>query len=97
MMVVKVEIWPGGYAPGAYEIARLGIANRGGGTPEVADYDILALLGRERRETVCYSEVLRHQRDYGWESLVMRAIELEGKPLPLDERARVLAEVLRRG
>ena len=96
-MVVKIEVWPRGYASGAFEIARLGIANRGDGTPLLADYDVLALTGRDHRETVCYSEVLKHQRDYGWESLVMRAIDLEGKPLPLDERAHRITEVLRKG
>ena len=96
-MVVKIEVWPGGMPSSAFEIARLGIANRGDGTPQVADYDVLALLGRERRETVCYSEVLKHQRDYGWESLVMRAIDLEGKPLSLDERAHRITEILRKG
>ena len=95
-MVVKIEVWPGGSPTRAFEIARLGIANRGG-TPQVADYDVLALLGRERREIVCYSEVLKHQRDYGWESLVMRAIDLEGTPRPVDERARAIIDCLRKG
>ncbi len=97
MMVVKVEVWPGGHAPGAFEIARIGIANRGDGTPQVADYDVLALTDRDRREAVCYSEVLTHYRDSGWESLVMRAIDLEGTARPIDERARFIAEVLRKG
>lgn len=73
MLVVKVEVWPGGEPDRAFEISRIGIANVSGMAP-VSDYEMTALVARDRHERVLKSEINSHERDLGWEPLVKRAM-----------------------
>jgi hypothetical protein len=73
MLVVRVEVWPGGDADRASEIARVGIANTTG-TAEDANYDVVALMNRDVDEQVVRSEVLAHRRSAGWLPLVRRVL-----------------------
>lgn len=74
MLVVKVEVWPGGNEDGSYEISRLGIANVSN-LREFSDYEVTALLGRETgKEEVVRSRVASHERATGWVTLVRRAL-----------------------
>lgn len=73
MLVVKVEVWPGGNVGRAFEISRVGIANVSH-LDDVSDYEMTALMERDKQEYVLRSEVNKHQRDLGWEPLVQRAM-----------------------
>lgn len=73
MLVVKVEIWPGGEADRAVEISRIGISNTSR-TLAVADYDMVALLARDAEEEVVKGRITGHERDLGWAPLVRRAL-----------------------
>lgn len=99
MLVVKVEVWPGGDGDGACELARIGLANTTG-RAEIANYDLVALLDRDRAERVVRSEVNQHQRVHGWVPLVRRAMtevylsEPETHGAPYDDP---IAQLLRKG
>lgn len=85
MLVIKAEIWPGGDVGSRFEIARIGIINRGGPTSGVlADYDIIGIMGRDRREWIHEGVVRDHFRDKGWQLLVSRALT-QANGGPLDE------------
>jgi hypothetical protein len=73
MLVVKVEVWPGGNEADAFEISRIGIANTSV-LDEVSDYEVTALLSREAQEEVVVTEVLKHERSGGWVPLVRRVL-----------------------
>lgn len=73
MLVVKVEVWPGGDTDRAFEISRIGIANVSGMAP-ISNYEMTALVDRDRAERVVRSEINSHERDLGWEALVKRAM-----------------------
>lgn len=73
MLVVKTEIWPGGYYDRAYEICRMGIANVSN-LADISDYEMTALTGRDQDEKVVRMEINKHERALGWEPLVRRAV-----------------------
>lgn len=97
MMVVKVEIWPGGYAEYAQEIARVGIVNRTGAQP-LADYNVVALLDRDTdTERITQSAVMDHVRAAGWRRLTIDALaQLEG-PVRDTQYVDEIATILRKG
>lgn len=96
VLVVKVEIWPGGSADRGFEIARLGLGNRSG-LAQVSNYGVTALMGRDGAEHVMQTMVMGHNREHGWVPLVRRALsELNSHndvKAPLDDP---IAELLRR-
>lgn len=99
MLVVKVEIWPGGSADRAFEVSRLGIANVSG-MSDISDYELTALLSRDRDEFVMRSKIVGHQRTQGWVPLVRRSMtnvflgERAMDEVPYDDP---VAELLRKG
>jgi hypothetical protein len=72
VIVVRVEVWPGGEGDRATELARIGIANVSGAAP-VADYLMTALMARDAEEHVLRSEINKYERGNGWPQLVRRA------------------------
>lgn len=74
MLIVKVEVWPGGEFDRAIEISRVGIANVSASPAPMADYDVTALLARDGDETVAKAIVRSHDRDLGWMPLVRRSL-----------------------
>ena len=78
MMVVKVELWPGGYEDRAWEVGRLGLANVSD-LVEVSDY--VAVLVRKvpgfDEEEVTTRFVAGHRRSDGFEPLVARLMDDE--------------------
>lgn len=75
MLVVKVEVWPGGDADRATEISRIGIANTlDSGDPDVGDYRVVALMERDKQEKVFTGHIVHHRRSNGWELLAERAL-----------------------
>lgn len=73
MLVVKVEVWPGGDYARSFEISRVGIANVSKMTP-VSNYEMTALMERDKLEYVARAEINSHERNLGWEPLVQRAM-----------------------
>lgn len=73
MLVVRVEVWPGGDADRATEISRIGITNTTGAA-ENANYEVVGLMCRDGDEQVVRSEVLTHLRSAGWMPLVRRVL-----------------------
>lgn len=73
MLVVKVEIWPGGAFDQAFEISRVGICNVSN-LAEISNYEMTALMDRESCETVVHAEINSHQRNTGWVPLVQRSM-----------------------
>lgn len=73
MLVVKVEVWPGGDAKRAREISRIGISNTSELSP-VSNYDVTALMNRDGVEEVLQTEVCNHEREAGWSALVRRVL-----------------------
>lgn len=71
MLVVKVEVWPGGNEDRAFEISRIGIANEQL-RKERSSYSVTALLTRDKKEEVVRTEVRDHERSAGWIPLVRR-------------------------
>lgn len=73
MLVVKVEVWPGGDPHRAFEIARIGAANVSG-LADVSDYEVVALLGQHEDEETVRSYIDKHERSAGWLPLVRRIL-----------------------
>lgn len=73
MLVVKVEVWPGGDDRRAFEISRIGIANVSQ-LQRFSDYEVTALLARDLEEEVVRTEIREHDREYGWLPLVRRTM-----------------------
>jgi hypothetical protein len=73
MLVVTVSVWPGGDHEKASEIARIGLANTSN-LSDFSNYDLVALLDRDRAERVIRSEVNQHERAQGWVPLARRAL-----------------------
>ena len=73
MLVVTVNVWPGGDADRCSEVARIGLANKTG-LADFSNYDLVALLDRDREERVIRSEVNQHERAQGWVPLARRAL-----------------------
>lgn len=98
MLVIKAEIWPGGDLDSRYEIARIGIINRGGPVSHtLADYDIVGIMGRDRQEWIREGVVRQHFRYNGWQPLVARALtQANGGPLDSDYVADIV-KLLKRG
>lgn len=99
MLIVKVEIWPGGEFDRAFEITRLGIANVTR-PAAVCDYELTALLQRDSDERVHKSRINAHVRSDGWIPLVRRAtmnMFLEDRTLPPIPYDDPVAELLRKG
>lgn len=69
MLVLRVEVWPGGDHGRAYEIARVGIANVSGLAP-VSDYRVVC---HDERGERC-GTVPAHARAAGWLPLAVRAL-----------------------
>lgn len=99
MLVVKVEVWPGGDADRSFEISRVGIANVSG-VKRYSSYEVTALMDRDKGESVVRTLIDDHDRDAGWVPLVRRTMtnlflraEL-GREIPYDDP---VAELLRKG
>lgn len=45
MIVVKIEMWPGGHEAKKYKLGEMRIANDGEGTPARGDYDVVLMKG----------------------------------------------------
>jgi hypothetical protein len=73
MLVVKVEVWPGGNADRAFEISRIGIANTSN-LADISNYEMTALMEMDGAEHVLRSEINAHERSLGWAPLVKRAM-----------------------
>lgn len=73
MVVVKVELWPGGYESNAREIGRMTITNRGDGTAERGNYDVKVKRSGRTGEVLSYAR----KRDSVW-ILVARALASVG-------------------
>lgn len=73
MLVVKVEVWPGGDADRAVEISRVGISNMTE-LRAVSDYEMVALLDRDKDEHVVKGRITGHERALGWAALTRRAL-----------------------
>lgn len=99
MLVAKIEVWPGGNFERAFEIARLGIANVSG-LADISNYELTALMERDKHEYVMRSEVNSHERALGWEPLVQRSMtslflaERLAHQVPYDDPT---AQLLRKG
>lgn len=99
MLVAKIEIWPHGDHEAAFEIARVGIANVSQGAP-ISNYEMTALMEREKREYVMRGEINSFERDLGWEPLMQRAMstlflaERLSHQVPYDDP---VAQLLRKG
>lgn len=99
MLVVKVEIWPGGDFDRAFEISRVGIANVSQGAA-VSNYEMTALMDRYGCESVLTSEINSHERSLGWVPLVKRGMtnlflaDRMSQPGAYDDP---IAELLRKG
>lgn len=72
MLVVKVEVWPGGDPDRATEISRVGIHNVSG-LRAISDYEMVALLERDKEEHVVKGRITGHERALGWAALARRA------------------------
>lgn len=93
MIVVKVELWPGGDGATAREIHRLGIANVSN-LREVSSYLVVA---KEDNGNETHRLVEGHPRSEGVEALIGRAVEaplISEQPERVQERfARELREI----
>lgn len=74
MLVLRVEIWPGGDQDRAHEIARVGIANTTC-LRSISDYSVVHI---DDIGTVSRARVNRHQRALGWLPLAARALAALG-------------------
>jgi hypothetical protein len=97
MMVVKVEVWPHGEVDSAYEIARVGIINRGDGGPAIADYNVIGLVDRDTEDRVTETLVLDHIRRAGWRRLVIDALAQPDSRFHNREYVDRVVELLRKG
>jgi hypothetical protein len=88
MLVVKVELWPGGDPRRARELGRAGIANVSD-LAEVSDY-VAVLRDRDREQTVYVGS---HQRADGFWPLIGRAAAAVGRE-PIAEKWQRLASLL---
>lgn len=77
MLVVRVEVWPGGDRRRAQEIARVGVANTSG-LRATSNYSVVS-LGADGKRTS--GRVLRHRRASGWLPLVARALAALSDPV----------------
>lgn len=93
MIVVKVELWPGGDGATAREIHRLAIANVSN-LREVSSYLVVA---KEDNGTETHRLVEGHPRSESVEALIARAVEaplISEQPQSVQERfARELREI----
>jgi hypothetical protein len=96
MLVIKTEIWPGGDVEGKFEIARIGIINRGG-SGVLADYNVIGILGRDTKEVLMEGLVLAHLRPHGWMPLAARALSERGISAFHPEYTQAVADLLKRG
>lgn len=98
MLVIKAEIWPRGSVEDRFEIARIGIINRGN-AHTLADYNIIGILERDVQESLAEGFVLAHRRSSGWEKLTVRALgELVPSPSVFHpEYTQAVVDLLKRG
>lgn len=85
MLLVKVEIWPGGSETHAREIGRVKIGNLSD-LADVSDYMVIAYEGDT---VVAESTVRRHRRAQGFWPLVARSLTLVSDAR---ERARAIVK-----
>lgn len=97
MLVVKVEVWPRCEASERFEIARVGIINRGDSDCAIADYDVIGIMGRNRQEWLTHGIVAAHIRPSGWEGLVARALTQQQDGLLHPNYVQSVADLLRKG
>lgn len=97
MLVIKAEIWPGGDADNKFEIARIGIINRGSNPATIADYNVISILGRDREEHVVEGCVLAHIRAHGWHALASRALLEHGPEIFHPDYTQAVVEMLKKG
>lgn len=93
MIVVKVELWPGGDEATAREIHRIGIANVSN-LREISSYLVVA---KEDNGNETHRLVEGHPRSEGVEALISRAVDaplISQQPERIQERfARELKEI----
>ncbi len=80
MIVVKVELWPGGSAEKAESLGVMCIANRGqaGEDPDHCSYDVelqRMQTGTTKTRASAFRSRVTHYRRKGWLRLVTRAFE----------------------
>ena len=73
MLVVPLEIWPGGARSARYQIGKLEIWNVSDLAP-VSDYGVRLTIG----STVTTAEVTGHKRSDGATALIRKALEALG-------------------
>jgi hypothetical protein len=73
MLVVRVELWPGGDAGRAREVGRVGLANVSGLAP-MSDYVCVAVDDHGNEQSVL---VRSHERGAGFWPLLARAVDFE--------------------
>jgi hypothetical protein len=99
VLVVKVEVWPGGIFSRAFEVSRVGIANVSD-LARHSDYEVTALMSRDRDERVVRTKIRSHDRELGWVPLVQRSMtgiflmDKTGHEVPYGDP---VAELLRKG
>lgn len=72
MLVVKMELWPGGDESAKRELSRVVIVNDETGTPELGNYDVT--VTNEAGEVVKRDRVTGWSRERGGWSLLHRAM-----------------------
>lgn len=96
MLVIKAEIWPHGEVEKQFEIARIGIINRGMHRG-VADYNVIGLLNRDREDHVMQALVLGHARHTGWRRLAACALLQDEAPVFDTSYVTTVMELLKKG
>lgn len=98
MLVIKAEIWPRGDVDSRFEIARIGIINRGDSlTSGIADYNVISILDRDSKERVAEGALLDHFRHNGWRPLAARALLEDGPPLFHHDYVQAVTTLLKKG
>ncbi|WP_103728132.1 hypothetical protein [Novosphingobium sp. HII-3] len=86
MLVVKVEVWPGGHAAGAFEIGRMEVVNESG-LSAISDYSARIIQREtERMEIASFdicTQVHSHARRDGPWALIRKVLDkLPGNAAP---------------
>lgn len=96
MLVVKAEIWPHGEVDNRFEIARIGIIHRRS-QGDLADYNIIGLLNRDKHDHVMQAIALAHARSSGWRRLAACALLQDEAPIFRPEYVAETIELLKKG
>lgn len=98
MLIIKAEIWPQGVVEERFEIARIGIINRGS-MPDaaLADYNVISILGRDKTEYIAEGFVLGYARHHGWHQLASQALYERGPSILHPEYTQTVVDLLKKG